>query len=148
MNRFTRIAVGFAGAILWGAGLQRPAPMIIAFYHENVMGTSLELRVRAADEAAARRAEDLVLRRIDRLSTIFSGYDPSSEFSRWQSGAERPATSLGRALRGLAGIRILAVADRRGVRSSRRGALPAVGRLCPAGPIAVLRRNWSSREGD
>ena len=49
------------------------------------MGTSLELRVRAADEAAARRAEEIVLRRIDRSSAIFSGYDPTSEFSRWQS---------------------------------------------------------------
>ena len=55
------------------------------------MGTSLELRVRAADEAAARRAEELVLRRIDRLSAIFSGYDPASEFSRWQSGASGAA---------------------------------------------------------
>ncbi len=52
------------------------------------MGTSLELRVRAVDEAAARRAEELVLRRIDRLSAIFSGYDPTSEFSRWQSGRD------------------------------------------------------------
>src|SRR5262249_27059388 len=50
-------------------------------------GTSLELRVLAVDEAAARRAEELVLRRIDRLSAIFSGYDPASEFSRWQAGA-------------------------------------------------------------
>jgi thiamine biosynthesis lipoprotein ApbE len=86
MTRFTRIAVCLAGAVLWGAGPGRARAGDYEFYHENVMGTSLELRVRAVDETAARRAEDLVLRRIDRLSTIFSGYDPASEFSRWQSG--------------------------------------------------------------
>ena len=55
-----------------------------AFYHENVMGTSLELRVRAEDRKAALGAEDRVLREIDRLAAIFSGYDPASELSRWQ----------------------------------------------------------------
>ena len=55
-----------------------------AFYHENVMGTSLELRVRAENRKAALGAEDRVLREIDRLAAIFSGYDPASELSRWQ----------------------------------------------------------------
>jgi thiamine biosynthesis lipoprotein ApbE len=61
-----------------------------AFFHENVMGTSLELRVQADGEAAARWAEDCVLREIDRLGMIFSGYEPASEFSRWQSAARAP----------------------------------------------------------
>jgi thiamine biosynthesis lipoprotein ApbE len=56
-----------------------------AFYHENVMGTSLELVVRTESAAAAQAAEVRVLREIDRLSGIFSGYDPKSELSRWQS---------------------------------------------------------------
>jgi thiamine biosynthesis lipoprotein ApbE len=86
MTRFTWIAVCLLGAVLWGADPRRARAGDFAFYHENVMGTSLELRVHAADEATARRAEELVLRRIDRLSAIFSGYDPASEFSRWQSG--------------------------------------------------------------
>lgn len=62
------------------------------FHHENVMGTSLELRVTADDAEAARWAEDRALREIDRLSAIFSGYDPSSEFSRWQAGPKVAAT--------------------------------------------------------
>ena len=45
------------------------------FYHENVMGTSLELRVRADSPEAAGWAEKRVLGEIDRLSAIFSGYD-------------------------------------------------------------------------
>jgi thiamine biosynthesis lipoprotein ApbE len=60
-----------------------------ALFHENVMGTSLELRVRAESESAARGAEARVLVEIARLTGIFSGYDPASEFSRWQSGPQR-----------------------------------------------------------
>jgi FAD:protein FMN transferase len=91
MSRFIRIAVCLAGAMLCGTGPREARAGEYAFYHENVMGTSLELRVRAADEVAARRAEEVVLRRIDRDSAVFSGYDPASEFSRWQAGAPRSA---------------------------------------------------------
>src|SRR5215469_10347597 len=54
-----------------------------AFHHENVLGTSLELKVLAPTPAAADRAEAIVLAEIDREAMIFSGYDPGSEFSRW-----------------------------------------------------------------
>ncbi|MDR3632460.1 MAG: DUF2271 domain-containing protein [Isosphaeraceae bacterium] len=62
-----------------------------AFFHENVMGTSLELKVRADSADAARWAEARVLGDIDRLSAVFSGYDAASELSRWQGGPKRPA---------------------------------------------------------
>jgi FAD:protein FMN transferase len=89
MTRLTRIAVFLVGAMIGSFG---PRPAIAddyEFYHENVIGTSLELRVRADDEDSARQAEDRVLREIDRLSSIFSGYDPASELSRL---AAEPAT--------------------------------------------------------
>jgi thiamine biosynthesis lipoprotein ApbE len=60
------------------------------FHHENVLGTSLELRIRAAGSGVAQEAESRVLGEIDRLAAIFSGYDPTSEFSRWQSGSPIP----------------------------------------------------------
>lgn len=60
------------------------------FQREDVMGTSLELRLAADDLEAARSAEARVLREIDRLSRILSGYDEASEFRRWQAGGERP----------------------------------------------------------
>ena len=141
MTRFTRIAVCLAGAVLWGVGPGRAAPVIIEFYHENVMGTSLELRVRADDEAAARRAEDCVLREIDRLSAIFSGYDPASEFSRWQAGPGAPATvspelfEVLRASRRLAG-RGAAGPSTPGSRPSRGSGRPAPGRTgCRRGRV-------------
>src|SRR6185312_6480433 len=58
-----------------------------AFYHENVLGTSLELRVRADNAEAARWAEERVLQELDRLTDVFSGYESTSEFSRWQSSS-------------------------------------------------------------
>ncbi len=74
-----------------GAGIV-PAVALdeIVFHHENVMGTALELRVRADDFTAARRAETRVLEEIDRLTTIFSNHDASSEFRRWQAEPKGP----------------------------------------------------------
>ncbi|MGP0068376.1 MAG: DUF2271 domain-containing protein [Isosphaeraceae bacterium] len=60
------------------------------FHHEEVMGTSLELRVIADSAAAARWAEGRVLEEIDRLSAIFNSYDPRSELSRWQAAPRSP----------------------------------------------------------
>jgi thiamine biosynthesis lipoprotein ApbE len=53
------------------------------FHHENVLGTSLELKIVAATPAAAKRAEAGVLAEIDREAKILSGYDAASEFNRW-----------------------------------------------------------------
>jgi thiamine biosynthesis lipoprotein ApbE len=53
------------------------------FHHENVLGTSLELRVRAHDSAAAGRAETAVLAEFDRQDRILSSWRKDSELSRW-----------------------------------------------------------------
>lgn len=57
-----------------------------SFRHENVLGTSLEIRLKAVTETAARAAEKRVLEEIDRLAKIFSGYDKTSELSHWMAG--------------------------------------------------------------
>lgn len=59
-----------------------------AFYHDDVLGTSLELRVEAVDETAAGHAERAVLAEIDRLARVWSTYDPASEVSRWIAAGE------------------------------------------------------------
>ena len=53
------------------------------FHRESVLGTSLELRIIANTYVTAQTAETRVLAEIERESKILSGYDASSEFSRW-----------------------------------------------------------------
>jgi thiamine biosynthesis lipoprotein ApbE len=62
------------------------------FFHENVIGTSLELHVRASGPKAARWAEDQVLGEIDRLAFVYSSYNAASEFSRWQAAPGGPVS--------------------------------------------------------
>ncbi len=90
MPRPLRISACVLGLWLFGVGV-RPVhgEDEFEFHHENVMGTSMELRVRADNAEAAKGAEDRILREIDRLSAIFSTYDKNSEFSRWQSAPKR-----------------------------------------------------------
>jgi thiamine biosynthesis lipoprotein ApbE len=59
-------------------------------HYENVLGTSLELKVSANATPASGKAESAVLKEIDRLSAILSGYDPQSEFSRWMKTYRTP----------------------------------------------------------
>ena len=60
---------------------ERPQPYV--FHYENVLGTSMDVTVVAAAETAANHGAAAVLDRIDRDAKALSGYDPSSEFSRW-----------------------------------------------------------------
>src|SRR6516162_7141316 len=52
-------------------------------HYENVLGTSMEIKVSAPSSSEDAKAETAALQEIDRLSRILSGYDPSSEFSHW-----------------------------------------------------------------
>jgi thiamine biosynthesis lipoprotein ApbE len=52
-------------------------------HYENVLGTSMEIKLLATSEPAADRAEAAALDEIKRLNDVLSGYDPGSEFSRW-----------------------------------------------------------------
>lgn len=52
------------------------------FHHENVLGTSFELRVDAVGPQHAQRAEAIALQEIDRLDRVFSQYRNDSDLSR------------------------------------------------------------------
>lgn len=56
---------------------------VFEFHHENVLGTSLELRIQCADSGQAQRAEAAALERIDQLNMVFSTYRPDSQLSRF-----------------------------------------------------------------
>ncbi len=71
------------------AGNEKQAHSYVAHY-ENVLGTSMELKVSALSEKQAAIAEKAALAEIDRLSKILSGYDANSEFSKWFSTINQP----------------------------------------------------------
>jgi FAD:protein FMN transferase len=84
-SRFcSRCRVGWILLGLLPAGQMR-ADNVYVFQHDNVLGTSLEIQIRAATQPAARAAESRVLNEIDRLAKILSGYDTTSELSRWMA---------------------------------------------------------------
>ncbi|MBS1932425.1 MAG: FAD:protein FMN transferase, partial [Bacteroidetes bacterium] len=61
---------------------ERTAHTYISQY-ENVLGTSMELKISTYSQADATVAENAVLGEIKRLSKILSAYDTQSEFSKW-----------------------------------------------------------------
>lgn len=58
--------------------------------YENVLGTSMEIKIVTDNEQVAGKAESVALAEIDRLNKILSGYDASSEFSQWVKTANIP----------------------------------------------------------
>lgn len=93
----------------------RVAPHV--FHHENVLGSSLELKINAPTEILARESESAALAEIDRIAKIISTYDGESAFSRW-SGTHRQAVRVAPEI-----MDVLALYDRWEERS--RGALNA-----------------------
>ncbi len=81
------LALAFAWLSCLGGLSASAADPPWVFHHDDVLGTSLELHVQAESAEAARAAETTVLREIDRLAGILSGYDSTSEFRRWQAAA-------------------------------------------------------------
>jgi thiamine biosynthesis lipoprotein ApbE len=65
--------------------LRAAEPGLFQFHHEGVLGTSLDLQVRATDEAQAALVESTALAEIERLRKILSSYDPESEISRFNA---------------------------------------------------------------
>lgn len=63
-----------------------PAATVVC-RHENVLGTSLELRLHSATPELAEAA---ALAEIDRLAQRLSSYDPNSEFQRWTATSGLP----------------------------------------------------------
>ena len=65
-------------------------PQLFVSQYENVLGTSLEIKVVAASAAQSEKADAAVLAEIERESHILSSWDPDSEFSRWFQTRNEP----------------------------------------------------------
>jgi len=72
----------FAATILCSA-IPAPKTNLYVADYENVLGTSLEIKIAAQNDNQAQLAENAALNEIDRLNKILSGYDANSEFMRW-----------------------------------------------------------------
>jgi FAD:protein FMN transferase len=59
-------------------------------HYENVLGTSMELKISAVSPKEAANAEAAVLNEITRMGKILSAYDPTSEFSLWLKTSNQP----------------------------------------------------------
>lgn len=60
--------------------------------YENVLGTSLQIKVFAPTEAEATLAEKHAMDEIDRLDNIISGYKVNSEFRKWLLAPKQPVS--------------------------------------------------------
>ena len=71
-----------------------PRKIIHSFvsHYENVLGTSMQLKIFALNEKQAAIAETAAVAEIERLSKILSGYDSNSEFSKWLATSNQPIT--------------------------------------------------------
>jgi thiamine biosynthesis lipoprotein len=63
---------------------------LYVFHYENVLGTSLEIKVAASWSTQSEKAKEAVLAEIDRESRILSSWDPHSEFSNWFRKKDQP----------------------------------------------------------
>ena len=72
----------FGGCVSSAVSANVPAQTHV-FHYENVLGTSLDMKIRASSGEEANRAAGAALKEFDRENKILSAWTPNSEFSRW-----------------------------------------------------------------
>ncbi len=84
-SRFTELSMAAVALMTGMAGAQSSAPhgSTYTFHHEHVLGTSLQLTLRAGTPAQAQAAEAAVLATFDQDAAHLSTWRAESEVSRW-----------------------------------------------------------------
>ena len=98
MSSIRRSAAILVSVLLWCAGYITVSATaaspdtghLYMAHYENVLGTSLEMKVVAPSESQADAAFNAALTEIDREAQILSSWDANSEFSRWFHTQGRP----------------------------------------------------------
>lgn len=81
----------FAGVVSANPAVKsKKAPRSYISHYENVLGTSMELKISATSQKQALLAEAAALTEIDRLNKVLSSYDVNSEFSLWMKTFNQP----------------------------------------------------------
>jgi thiamine biosynthesis lipoprotein len=92
--KFVRIAAAFALAAIAvlaaAADNSTPPSHLYMAHYDNVMGTSLDMKMLAGNENEAGRAESAALAEIDQESKILSSWDSNSEFGKWFRTQNQP----------------------------------------------------------
>ena len=78
----------------WFRSIPRARSVLYQKHFERVLGTVLELQIRANSLEVARKAEAALLAEIDRLERVFSRFMPHSELGRWLEGEGEQTVSL------------------------------------------------------
>ncbi|ASU34870.1 DUF2271 domain-containing protein [Mucilaginibacter xinganensis] len=92
MKFITTIVTGCLVFVLCSSENKKPSKNTQAFVnnYENVLGTSLQVKVFSSSAGNAAIAETTAMNEIDRLDKILSGYNQQSEFSRWMKTTGKP----------------------------------------------------------
>ena len=86
-----RIApIAFLAALTAGGSSVAPHARFFVFNYENVLGTSLEVKIEARSLAVAEGGDAAARREIERQAKILSAWDSGSEFSRWFATSGEP----------------------------------------------------------
>jgi FAD:protein FMN transferase len=80
---FILLSILLLAPIHFGGSKPPASDRVYDDHYENVLGTSLEIKVVASSAAQSAKAEQSVLAEIDRENHILSSWDSSSEFSAW-----------------------------------------------------------------
>jgi thiamine biosynthesis lipoprotein len=87
---FVFIGIVLLSLCLAGASRAKARGRLYVFQYENVLGTSLELKVFAMSEAQSEKAEQAALAEMDREAHLLSSWDAKSEFSNWFRTKDQP----------------------------------------------------------
>jgi thiamine biosynthesis lipoprotein len=84
------LIIGPISATIPAANREGDGRHLYISHFENVLGTSMELKIYGASPEVATMAETAALNEIRRLGKILSAYDAESEFSRWLLTSQQP----------------------------------------------------------
>lgn len=92
MKFIPRILAGCLLFVLCSSANKKPLKNTPAYVnnYENVLGTSLQIKVFTSSATDATTAETRAMDEIDRLDKILSGYNQQSEFSKWMKTSAKP----------------------------------------------------------
>ncbi|HCN84760.1 MAG TPA: DUF2271 domain-containing protein [Sphingobacteriaceae bacterium] len=93
MKKISGVIIGFALFILTGGTVNSPSKNTHLYVSnfENVLGTSMEIKIHALSQKDADISEAAAMNEIDRLEKILSTYDKDSEVSQWLKSVSHAA---------------------------------------------------------